>query len=160
MQTAYFLSWHFWLELDYSMAYIVTVHKNVKLIEVLDHFLFAPIDWETMNCVAVLKIKTGFMDSTYGIVNLVEYLKKGDSNESFSNPYVFNGRRQAMGELWCRIEVLQLTQLEEAAILELRSPLWRPLRGPFSNTFWDFNLWLISTLACSAFRPSNMTCLY
>ena len=63
------------------------------------------------------------MDSTYGIVNLVEYLKKGDSNESFSNPYVFNGRRQAMGELWCRIEVLQLTQLEEAAILELRSPL-------------------------------------
>ena len=51
------------------------------------------------------------MDSTDGRLKLVGYLKKGDSNESFSNPYVFNGRRQNMGELSCRIEVLQLTQL-------------------------------------------------
>ena len=63
------------------------------------------------------------MDSTDGRLKLVENLKKGDSNVSFSNPYVLNGRRQAMGELWCRIEVLQLTQLEDSAILELRSPL-------------------------------------
>ena len=83
MQTAYFLSWHFWLELDYSMAYIVTVHKNVKLIEVLDHFLFAPIDWETMNCVAVLKIKTGFMDSTFGILNFSWISEKGGQQWEF-----------------------------------------------------------------------------
>ena len=51
------------------------------------------------------------MESTDGRLKLVGYLKKGDSNESFSNPYVFNGRRQNMGELSCRIEVLQLTQL-------------------------------------------------
>ena len=63
------------------------------------------------------------MDTTDCRLKLVGYLKKGASNESFSNPYVFNGRRQTMGGLWCRIEVLQLTQLEEAAILELRSTL-------------------------------------
>ena len=80
-------------------------------------------------------------------------------NKSFSNPYVYNGRSQTMGELrWCRIEVLQLTQLEDSAILEPRSPLWRPLRDPFSNTFWDYNLWLI--MVSIAFRQINMTCLY
>ena len=74
-----------------------------------------------MNCVAALeKSKQVSWQVTDGRLKLVGYLKKGDSNDSFSNPYVFNGRRQTMGELWCRIEVLQLTQLEDSAILELR----------------------------------------
>ena len=80
-------------------------------------------------------------------------------NKSFSNPYVYNGRSQTMGELWCRIEVLQLTQLEEAAILELRSPLWRPLRGPFSTYILRLQLVINNGVYCFSSNQHDLPLL-